>query len=259
MKNSLKSLAICLSMYTIIPMPAVEWDKNGMKKVFCFFPLIGLMIGGAEYGWFLAVDALGFNNLLYAAVAAIIPLIITGGIHMDGFIDTCDAIFSYGEPAKKLEIMKDPQTGAFGIIGCVVYLLVTTGLFSQIFDNANLASIGFLTGGFFISRCVGGLAIVSLKTAKSSGLAYLFSDNAGKRTVRIVLTGFFLICSILLFYRFAILYGAALFCLILWSLWYRHFTAKQFGGITGDLIGFLILSVEFLFIAVAAIGVGVAL
>ncbi|MHB1485588.1 MAG: adenosylcobinamide-GDP ribazoletransferase [Saccharofermentanales bacterium] len=257
MKNTLKSLAICLSMYTIIPMPNVVWDGAGMKKVFCFFPLIGLIIGGAEYGWFYLSAVLGFSNLLYAVIAAVIPLIITGGIHMDGFIDTCDAIFSYGDPAKKLEIMKDPRTGAFGVIGCVVYLLVTTGLFSQIYNNS--AALGLLAGGFFISRCLGGLAIVSLKTAKSSGLAYLFSDNAGKKTVRIMLTGFLLICSVVLFYRFAILYGVALLCFFSFLTWFRSFTSKQFGGITGDLIGFLVLSVEFIFIAVAAIGAGVAI
>lgn len=257
MKNIFRSLAICFSLYTIIPMPAVKWEGDGMKKVFCFFPLIGLLIGGAEFGWFYTSAVLGLDSLLYAVVAVVIPLMITGGIHMDGYIDTCDAIFSYGDPAKKLEIMKDPRTGAFGVIGCAVYLLLTTGLFSQVYRNS--AAFGLLAGGFFISRCLGGLAIVSLKTAKSSGLAFLFSDNAGKRTVRIMLTGLFLICSVVLFYRFALLYGIVLFCLILLILWYRHFTVKQFGGITGDLIGFLILSVEFLFLAVAAIGAGVSL
>ena len=52
------------------------------------------------------------------------PIIITGGIHMDGFLDTQDALGSYQPRERRLEILKDSHAGAFAIISCAVYLMM---------------------------------------------------------------------------------------------------------------------------------------
>ena len=62
------------------------------------------------------------------------PVIITGGIHLDGFVDTMDAINSYQPIERKLEILKDSHIGAFALISCVTYFIISFGLWSEIDD-----------------------------------------------------------------------------------------------------------------------------
>ncbi|MEG2597176.1 MAG: adenosylcobinamide-GDP ribazoletransferase, partial [Oscillospiraceae bacterium] len=169
MKNLWRAFLVCFSMYSVLPMPQVEWKKENMKTVFCFFPLIGVLIGGASLGWYYLAAYLGWNCFVYAAVAATIPIFITGGIHMDGYIDTCDALFSYGNTDKKLEILKDPRVGAFGVMYTGVYFLLQFALFTEMKDHPE--NLILLASGYVVSRVISGIAIVSIKTAKSTGLA----------------------------------------------------------------------------------------
>ncbi|HBG11300.1 MAG TPA: adenosylcobinamide-GDP ribazoletransferase, partial [Clostridium sp.] len=88
-------------------MPQLEWTTERMKYAMCFFPLIGAVIGLLEFAVYLGCNALGFRNL-GQILPIVIPILVTGGIHMDGFLDVVDARSSYGDRKKKLEILKDP-------------------------------------------------------------------------------------------------------------------------------------------------------
>ena len=98
--NGLYSLIIAVSMYSKVPMPRVDWTKERMGYVMGWFPVVGLLEGAALWLWMWAGTALGVTLTARALVAAALPLLITGGIHMDGFLDTMDAIHSYGETEK---------------------------------------------------------------------------------------------------------------------------------------------------------------
>ena len=121
------SLGIAFSMYSKIPVPKVRWTNEAMQYTFCFFPLVGVAEGALLWGMGMVLYGLRDRNRLpaifVAIVLTILPLLVTGGIHMDGFLDTTDARRSYQEPEKKLAILKDPHTGAFALIGLGVYLL----------------------------------------------------------------------------------------------------------------------------------------
>ena len=69
---------------------------------------------------------------LYQVGGVVLPVLLNGGIHMDGFLDVTDAKSSYGDREKKLEILKDPHTGAFAIIGGCVYFLIYYGAFGEL-------------------------------------------------------------------------------------------------------------------------------
>lgn len=239
-------------MYSIIPTPKVSWDKENMKYAICFLPLIGLVIGFFEYLWFSLVMYLGLNLILYACVASLLPVIISGGIHMDGFIDTCDAIFSYAPPQKKLEILKDPRTGAFGVLGCVLYFVISFGLYSQFADNPKF--ILLLVSGFIVSRILSGLVLVSFKMAKTSGLAYLFSQQSLKKFIFIVLLTLLVASLIFLSISWPILTLIIILMITFLTIWYYFWSDKEFGGITGDLIGFYLVIVELIFLTVTGIG-----
>ena len=100
----IQSMIIAFSMYSKIPMPRVEWNKRNMKYALCFFPFIGVIIGLVMSGglWFLREYQ--FGAFFTACIATVIPVLITGGIHLDGYLDTIDALNSYGDREKRLEI-----------------------------------------------------------------------------------------------------------------------------------------------------------
>lgn len=246
-----RSFAMCFSMYSRIPMPRVNWEKGSMRYVFCFFPLIGLVIGVVETGWYLLASHFHFQVLLYAAVAALIPVLITGGIHLDGYLDTCDAMFSYGDKEKKLEIMKDPRAGAFAVIYCTVYLIAALGLFAQIYQNASLGLVLYLSIGYLLSRCICGIFTVSMPCARSSGLAHMFQNASDKKAVRLALIVWTALClaGMFLFAFWNTL--LVIFVLVIVVTVFGFYCKKQFDGITGDLAGFILQIAELMILASA--------
>ena len=250
----IKSAAIAFSMYSRIPMPQVRWDEAYMKHVLCFLPLVGIIVGGLEVGWYCAAQVLGVTGWLFAAIAAIIPVVVTGGIHLDGLMDTNDALASFGEPEKRHAILKDPHSGAFAVIHCCLYFLTTAGCYAHVYETGDWKDIAVVAAGYVVSRAVCALCVVGLPCAKDSGLAYIFKSGAGKRTVAAVQILCLLAAAGILFWLspvalafFAVLVVAAV-------IHFRVTILKKFAGITGDLAGFILTRVELL-AGLAAVGV----
>lgn len=234
------SMMIAFSMYSRIPVPQVQWTKERMKYAMCFFPLIGAVIGLLEYSAILLLHNLGFP-FLEQILPVVIPVVVTGGIHMDGLLDVIDAKSSHGETEKKLEILKDPHTGAFAIIGCGIYFL----LYLAFFMEMRPAMIPAFCITFVITRALSGLSVVTFPMAKKSGLAAAFSDGAHKRVVGTVMA-LYLIISLLAVWL-VIGAPAALGVFTISSavfLYYYHVSKREFGGITGDLAGYFLQVLE---------------
>ena len=130
----LKSLCITFSIYSKIPVPQFAWKEEDMKYIFCFFPWIGAIIGAALYFWGTFCKAYEIDVLPYSFICAAIPLIITGGFHVDGFMDTMDAFHSYQPRERKLEILKDSHIGAFAVIMLILYGLIYISAYAEITD-----------------------------------------------------------------------------------------------------------------------------
>lgn len=113
--NWIKSLIIAFSMYSKIPMPHLNLEEKDMRYVMGFFPLVGLVLGACQFIWYKLSAFLGVPNVSRALIFLVLPVIVTGGIHVDGYMDTSDAIHSYGDREKKLSILKDSHIG--GICG----------------------------------------------------------------------------------------------------------------------------------------------
>ena len=137
-----ESLMIAFAMYSRIPVSQVEWTAEGMKYALCFFPLIGVVMGGVMVGFDWAAQKVALGKIAYACIGTGLPVLLTGGIHMDGFLDVVDARSSCQPAKRKLEIMKDPHTGAFAILGCSVYLLLYLAAFSELKEKAFPAVAG---------------------------------------------------------------------------------------------------------------------
>ena len=239
------SIVVAFSTYSRIPTPRIEFNQKNMRYAMCFFPLIGVVIGACIWGFYHICKWFCLNPIVFAAGATILPILITGGIHMDGFCDTIDALSSYQPKEKKLEILKDSRAGAFAIIKACVYFLAYFALMTEI-DGADLLALGI---GFVLSRTLSGLAVVRFQAAKGSGLAATFQNVAHKRTVTIVLCGYLVLCVCLLLYSH-IFTGFCVLCAAGFTfLYYRVMSYRQFGGITGDLAGFFLQLCELAILA----------
>lgn len=78
-----------------------------MRYMMCFFPLIGVVIGVLLQGLGILCTWLSFGDIMRGASFVLLPVLVTGGIHMDGFLDTTDALSSWQPREKKLEILKE--------------------------------------------------------------------------------------------------------------------------------------------------------
>ena len=174
--------------------------------------------------------------MLQAAVAVLIPVLVTGGIHLDGFLDTSDALSSWQTTERRLEILKDPHTGAFAIIACCSYFLAAFGIWTE----AKLLDIGILGIGFILSRTLSGFGVCKFPCAKKSGLAATFCRGGRPETLYY--------CTD---HRNDSLYGCndlvdplrgafACAAAVLVCLGCRHLSMQKFGGITGDTQGFFL-------------------
>ena len=231
------SLIIAIAMYSKIPMPQAEWNEKNMRYAMCFFPVVGVVIGAAEFAaGYALLHWLHCKPLLFSVAMTLIPVLITGGIHLDGFADTVDAMSSYAERERRLEILKDPHTGAFGIIGLCCYFLANVGIWSEIGEKKLLVACCI----FAFSRAMSGLAVVSFKAAKNSGLLRTFQDGAAKRRVRVVMMLWAVLTAFILLKISPAAGTAALAMGIAIYVYYYLFSRKYFGGTTGDLAGYFL-------------------
>lgn len=244
-----RSLIAAFSMYSRIPMPRVEWDEKTIKYVMCFFPAVGIALGAAAYFAAAAMRALGAGTLLFSAVMTVIPIAVTGGIHMDGFMDTADALSSYGDREKKLEILKDPHLGAFSVIHAALYFILMLGLWSE----AGKAEVLAASIGFVLSRALSGLSVVLFPKAKSTGLAAMFSSAADKKRAAAALAVWAAAAAAAAVFLDPLRGAAMTAAAVLVLLIYRRISTKRFGGITGDLAGWFLQLCEAAMLAAAII------
>lgn len=237
----IKSFLIAFSIYSKIPVPQFAWKDEDMKYMLCFFPWVGAVTGVCVYLWKMLCGRFGIGTLCYTLIGAALPLLVTGGFHADGFLDTMDAFHSYQTREKKLEILKDPHIGAFSVIMLGVYGFVYAGAFSEI-QSGRLLRI--VCAGFFLARVLSGISVVSFLSAKEEGMLYLFADKAQKNVVKFSLyfqgalcIGFMLWQS---FYAGSIAAAAAFAAFG----YYDYRCKKELGGITGDTAGYFVLICE---------------
>lgn len=234
-----RSLVIAISTYSKIPMPRFEWKEEDMRYSMCFFPVVGGIISLLIYAIFYGLRSLSASSILIATVVTVIPVFITGGIHMDGFLDTIDAKSSYAPTEKKLEILKDPHTGAFAIIYGIAYMIIWFGIGYELCERGCITKMILI---FPLSRMLSALSVVFFKKAKKDGMVSTFSKAADekKTVVKVVL-----LLELFVYSIFMILYDwkyaiGILVVAFLVMVYYYIMSHKTFGGVTGDLAGYFL-------------------
>ncbi|WP_078553212.1 adenosylcobinamide-GDP ribazoletransferase [Bacillus alkalicellulosilyticus] len=229
-----------LQFLTIIPVPKeVPWDKRHAQASIVMYPLVGLLIGAIVavfyYGF---TEWFSLSPLFIAFFLLSLGVLLSGGLHLDGWMDVSDAVGSYRDVEKKHEIMKDSRVGSFAVLS-VFFLLGWRLFFMYEVFLFSPHSLYYLIVIPFLTKTMMGSNVIFAQPAKTEGLAYALQRYVHKR-----LFGYF-ICYIVLtavgsinistefFYHWLILTGSA-FLFLVASI---GFMKRQFNGMTGDTVG----------------------
>ena len=230
-------------------MPQFKWDDNALSYSFCFLPVVGVVIGLLEWGWLSLCWLAGFNLLFKSVIAAAIPMFVSGGIHMDGFCDTVDALCARQGRERSLEIMKDSHSGAFAIIFSSVYLMLTLGVISEACGVTGVFCIVYT-----LSRAVSVLSVTGKKNARGSGMLAQLTSPLHVKTVRGWAWCWIALCAVVMdLYNIYAGTGALIGAVVAWHT-YHAICFRRFGGITGDTSGFFVQYLEIVILFGIVIG-----
>lgn len=159
---------MCRSMFCAIPCLSRVWNEEARDKMLLFLPVVGLEIGAiwALLAWLCRYLALPAS--VYGVVLGAYPFLVTGFIHLDGFMDVTDAVRSCRDLARRREILKDSHVGSFAVIGIVLLALCQTALFASAKETASLWTLFLLPA---VSRCGSALAVTALRPMSTSQYA----------------------------------------------------------------------------------------
>lgn len=214
------------SFLTIVPLGYADKRKPGWS--FAWYPLVGLVIGlilafSAEFS--------PFADGTTAFLVLLVWVVITGGLHLDGFGDSCDGLLATVEPTRRLEIMKDPRTGSWAVIGLSLLLL---GKWTTISEIPPL----MLVVPPIVGRWVMVMAVYHFPYARSSGLGDYFRDGLGLWQIAIATVSAGVMC-LAIFGDLApvlIVFGSGAIIIFAVGNWAAR---RLGGGITGDFYGAL--------------------
>lgn len=229
MKKYLHAFVMCQSMFCAIPSPQV-WDEKAKDKMLLFLPVVGLEIGAlwAILAWLCKL--LNLPALVAGVILCAYPYMVTGFLHLDGFMDVTDAVKSCRDLQRRREILKDSHVGSFAVIGGVLLMIAQFALLSSAPTDANHLILIFIPA---VSRCCSALAVTGLKPMSTSQYA---NQNKPRSHVAVLssmlcifLAAGFLLCG---------KYGFALIgCLVGFGLALLR-AYRSLDGMNGDIAGF---------------------
>lgn len=255
----LRTIAVTFAQYSRIPVPVFVWEDDDMKYSMSAFPLVGAVIGAVFYALFRLAQLpmlSGMPGIALCMLLTAVPVIMTGGFHVDGFMDVSDALSSYGSREDKLRILKDPHIGAFAVIRLAVCGLIYIASLDIALgrSDAEQAAAGYdplkmaviIAAGFALSRGLSAIGVLNFRSARKEGMLFYEASCAGKGrkgnniicSLWIILAAAVMVCAD---YTAGVLAAAA--ALISFG-WYRYKSYKEFGGITGDTAGYFVTVCE---------------
>ena len=246
MKRILHAFIMCQSMFCAIPCPSRIWDEKARPLMLLFLPVVGLEIGVIWSGIAWVCRYFEVPGLAAGLILSAYAYLVTGFIHLDGFMDVSDAVGSCRSLEQRQAILKDSHVGSFAVIGCVLLMI------------ADVAFLASASGDFrilifipVVSRCGSSLAITILRPISVSQYAGAFRDGVS-RVQPVILAGMlaaavaagFLLCRK---YAFALLGEMIIYALAL----RKGF--RSLDGMNGDISGYALSLSELAAVAVFAL------
>ena len=245
MKTLLHAYAMCQSMFCAIPCPWKIWDEKAKGKMLLFLPIVGLEIGVIWAGLAWLCSFLKLPALVMGLILCAYPYMVTGFIHLDGYMDVTDAVKSWRDLERRREILKDSNVGSFAVIGIVLLLIAQFAFLASAPVDANFLILIFVPA---VSRCCSALAVTGLKPMSTSQ----YADQKKPRSHLVVLVvmlaaciaGGFLLCGQ---YGFALVSCLVGYCLALLRAY------RSLDGMNGDISGYALTIGELCAVAVYAL------
>lgn len=241
MKKFWIGLLINIQFFTALPIHAsLPMEREFIASSMRTFPILGLLKGIIYSSLvYILLNVSPFSLLAVAFLLWVGMICLTGGLHLDGWMDASDAFFSYQEQEKRLEIMKDPRIGAFGVLSVLLLLSAKFLFIYEILQNWQAIDYVLLLLLPFFSKMVMGLLLIYVPEAKESGLGSFFKRAASPH-ITFVYLGYMIICVLALFFFYQEGLTVVLLLLTVSALSYFFLSKKMikwFGGLTGDLLG----------------------
>ena len=222
-----------LGYFTRLPVPAwVPWSAARQHQAMRYFPLVGLVVGAAGAGVYLALGRVLPPTLaVLLAIAATVRL--TGALHEDGWADSCDGLGGGRDHSHILAIMKDSRIGSYGTLGLVLMVLARAAALVELDRDPAIGSALALLVAHPLSRLAA--------TAVLHKLPYVRSDSSNVALVQPLppsALGVAAACGLLpLLLLEAPAALGALLAVIAVTLWAARLFLRRLGGCTGDLLG----------------------
>ena len=224
MGNWLDGFGMAWGMCLAIPCPLRRWNEKAREKMLVCLPLIGLIVGGVWVG----VYFLPLPETLHAALLAAAPWLVTGFLHLDGYMDVCDAVLSRRDLETRRKILKDSHCGAFAVICMVLLALAQWSVFLQETNPAWLPLLLIPAA----TRACAGLAVMHLRPMGTSQYAAMRRGGADLTAALWIFLALAVGLPIWLAGSFAPLAAAVGYGL---AAWYGF---RQLDGMSGDISGF---------------------
>ena len=213
-------------MFLAIPCPRKIWSESARQKMLVCMPLVGLLAGGVWAGAWLLLR--GAPGQVRAAVCAAAPWLVTGFMHLDGYMDVCDAVLSRRDLATRQRILKDSHCGAFAVI-CMV--LLAMGQWSLFLAAEDVSWLGLLLIPAATRACAG-LAVLGMRPMGTSQYAAMGPARGGYGAALWVLLALSVGLPLWLDGSFGTLAAAAGYGL---AVWYGF---RNLDGMSGAISGF---------------------
>lgn len=226
--------------FCAIPCPVRKWDDAARPLMIVCLPVLGVFLGGLWALCGLVTCRLPEMGAFGAALLAVLPALLSGFIHTDGFMDCCDAIFSRRDLKERQRILKDSHVGAFAVLGVVVLFLLQFSLFLTVKLDGKLWAMVFLPA---VTRACSAAAVDLIPPMESSSYAGTYRERVRRNhAAAIILIGLgCMAASVLLSGRAGLSAAAA----ALGSVAGLRYGIRQLGGMSGDVSGFAIHVGEF--------------
>ena len=245
MKTCFHAFVMCRSMFCAIPVPGNIWDEKARDKMLLFLPLVGLEIGVLWMGLAWLCNLLSLPALVKGLVLAVYPYLVTGYIHLDGYMDVTDAVGSCRSLERRREILKDSHVGAFAVIGVVLLVVAQFAFLASAKAHADIRILLLVPA---VSRCSSALAVTLLKPMDSSQYAGLVSPKS-HGWILLAMTALFVAAGFLLCGTYGlVLPGCLIGCGAALRKGYRSLE-----GMNGDISGYALTIGELCAVAVYAL------
>ena len=246
MRKYMTAFSMTQSMFCSLPFPCKAWDEECRPYMLLFLPVVGLEIGAL---WLLinfVLKNLQVHPMIYGLVMCAVPYLTTGFMHLDGFMDVVDAVCSWRDLEKRRAILKDSHVGSFAVVWCVFLILAGFAMFSAIPADADMRVLLVIPA---VSRCCSALAIMRLKTMKTSQYANTANYPKWHQMLLVIMI---LLCLGLGFvlagkYSISLMIGLLGYCVALRKSY------RSLQGMNGDISGFCICISELCAVAAMAL------